>query len=108
MGAFLTTHVKMFCLPICQLKIGWDTAADIAIRYGQDGSGIPKRGEIFLPRPDRPCATPTALYNGYWVSSPGAKRPGSGANHPPPHLAPMLNEQYRYTSIPPIDLHALF
>jgi len=46
MGAFLTTRVKV-CLPICQLKIGWDRAADIAIRCGQDGSGIPVRGRDF-------------------------------------------------------------
>ena len=59
MGAFLTIHVKMFCLPICQLKIGCERAADIAICYGEDGSGIPLRGEIFSPRLDRPCATPT-------------------------------------------------
>ena len=93
MVAFLTTRVKVFCLPICQLKIDWDRAADIAIRCGQDGSGIPVRGEIFIPRPDRPRATLTAPYNGYWVSSPGAKRPGRDADQPTPHLAPRLNKQ---------------
>jgi len=86
-------HTCKNVLSSCQLKIGWKRAADIAILYGQDGSGIPVRGEIFFPRPGRPCATPTVLYNGYWVSSPEAKRPGRGADHPTPHLAPRFNKQ---------------
>ena len=34
-------------------------------------------------RPDRPCGLPSLLYNGYQVFQ-GIKRPGRGADHPPP------------------------
>jgi len=53
-------------------------------RYGQDGLGIEFRwGEIFRTRPDRRWGPPSLLYNGYWVSLAGLKRPGRGVNHPP-------------------------
>ena len=35
-------------------------------------------------QPDRPWGLPSLLYNGYRVYFPGARRPGRGANHPPP------------------------
>ena len=44
----------------------------------------PRGDEIFRTRPDRPWSLPSLLYNGYRVSFPGVKRPGRGANHPPP------------------------
>jgi hypothetical protein len=43
----------------------------------------PGGGEIFRSRPDRPWGPPSLLYNGYWVSFPGVKRPGRGVAHPP-------------------------
>jgi hypothetical protein len=39
-------------------------------------------------------------------SFPGVKRPGRGANHPPPSSADVTNEQ-SYTSTPPLDLRFL-
>ena len=65
-------------------------------------------GEIFHNRPDRPWGPPTLLYNGYRVSLPGVKRPGRGVDHPPPHLAPRLKKEYRFTSTPPPGLRGLF
>ena len=43
----------------------------------------PGGSEIFRTRPDRPWGPPSLLYNQYWVSFPGVKRPGRGVNHPP-------------------------
>jgi hypothetical protein len=47
----------------------------------------PGGGEIFRIRPARPWGLPSLLYNGYRVF-PGVKRPGRGADPPPPQLAP--------------------
>jgi hypothetical protein len=38
---------------------------------------------------------------------PGVKRPARGVTHLAPHLAPRLNKDYNYTSIPPLDLRGL-
>jgi hypothetical protein len=40
-------------------------------------------GEIFSTRPDLTWGPPSLLYNGYWVSFPGVKRPGRNVNQPP-------------------------
>jgi hypothetical protein len=34
-------------------------------------------------RPDRSCGPPSLLYNGYWSSFLGVKRPKRGVDHPP-------------------------
>jgi hypothetical protein len=44
----------------------------------------PGGGESFRIRPDRPWGPTSLLYNGYRVFAPGIKRPGRGADHPPP------------------------
>jgi hypothetical protein len=43
----------------------------------------PGGGEIFRIRPDGPCGSSSLLYNGYWFSFPGVKRPGRGVDHQP-------------------------
>jgi hypothetical protein len=43
----------------------------------------PGGGEIFRTHPDWSWGPPSLLYNGYWVSFPGVKQPGRGADHPP-------------------------
>jgi hypothetical protein len=50
------------------------------LRYKKKNPG---GGEIFRTRPDRPWGT------GYF---PGVKRPGGGADHPPPPSAEVENE----------------
>jgi len=45
---------------------------------------MPGGSMIFRTRPDRPWGPPSHLYNAYRVSFPGVRRPGRGANHPPP------------------------
>jgi hypothetical protein len=62
----------------------------------------PGGGEIFRTRQDRPWGPPSLLYNGYRV-----KRPGRGADHPPPSSAEVTNE-YSYTSTPPLGLRACY
>jgi hypothetical protein len=65
-------------------SVGRDSAVGIATCYELDGSGIESRWRrIFRARPDRPWGPPSLLYNGYWVSFPGVKRPRRGLNHPP-------------------------
>ena len=65
---------------------GRDSSVGIATRYGLDGLGIESRWgcEIFRTRPDRPWGPPSLLYNGYTGSFLGLKRPGRGADNPPP------------------------
>ena len=57
---------------------------------------MPVGGEIFRTRPDRPWGPPSLLYNGYRVSFPGVKRPGRGADHPPPSSAEVEGEVELY------------
>ena len=57
--------------------------------------------EISRTRPDRPGAHP-ASYTMGTGSFPGMKRPGRGANHPPPHLSAevMKGEGYTFSYVP--------
>jgi hypothetical protein len=72
---------------------GLGSSVGIATDYGLEGPGIESRlgGGIFRTRPDRPWGTPSLLYNGYRVI-PGIKRPGRGADNPPPSSAEVENE----------------
>jgi hypothetical protein len=59
--------------------------------YGDSQWGWKVRGtnlwcEIFRTRLDRQWGPSSLLYNGYWVSFPGVKRPGRGVDHPPHRL----------------------
>ena len=73
-------------------KVGRDSSAGTATRYGLDGPGSnPGGGKIFRTHPDRSWAPPSLLYN-----ASGVKLPGCGVNHPP-HLAPMLKKEWSYT-----------
>ena len=58
-----------------RLATGW------AVRGSNPGGG-----EIFRIRPDRPWGPPSLLHIGYRVF-PRVKRPGRGADHPPPSSA---------------------
>jgi hypothetical protein len=60
----------------------------------------PGGGAIFRTRPDRPWGPPSLLYNGTG-SFPGVKRPGRGADHPPPSSSE-VTKGYSYTSIHPL------
>jgi len=55
-------------------------------RWGGGGS------EIFRTRTNRPWIPSSLLDNRHWVSFPGAKRPGRGADQHP-HLAPRLKKE---------------
>ena len=68
--------------------MGRDSVVGIATRYCWTiRRSIPGEGEIFRARPDRSWGPPSLLYSGYRVSFPGVKRPGRGADHPPPPKA---------------------
>jgi hypothetical protein len=68
---------------ITKIEGGRDGSVGIATHYGLDGPGIESRwgSEIFRTRPDPPWGPPSLLYN-------GVKRPGRGADHPPPSSVP--------------------
>ena len=74
----------------------------IANGYGLDGPGIESRGcEVFRARQHLPRGPPSLLYNGYWVSFLGVKRPGCGADHTPPSSsAEVLNGLELYLRLP--------
>ena len=44
-------------------------------------------GGLDFPHPSRTDLGPILVYNGYWVSLPGIKRPGRGVGHPHPSSA---------------------
>jgi hypothetical protein len=74
---------------------GLGSSVGIATDYGLDGPGIEKKnpggGEIFAHVQTGPGAHPA-----FWAmgtgSFPGVKRPGRGADHPPPSSAEVENE----------------
>lgn len=75
-------------------RIDW-VKASIETYYTQDvsdlkhqccGGGVRNRFSLRHTSPDRTWYTRSLLYNGYWRSFPGVKRPALGAGHPP-HLA---------------------
>ena len=67
------------------LRVGRDSAVGIATRYGLDGSGIESRwgARFSVPVQTGPGAYP-ASYTMGTESFPWVKRPGRGADHPPP------------------------
>ena len=61
-----------------------DSSVGTVTCFGLKGPGIKsRRGEVSLTRPDESWGALSLLYNGYWFSPPGVKRPGRGVNHPP-------------------------
>ena len=61
-----------------------DKEGQMKYRVQENTTKNPGGGEIFRTRPDRSCGPLSLLYSGCRVSFPGVKRPGRGANHPPP------------------------
>ena len=82
---------------------GWGSRYSDSLRAGRSRDRIPVEGEIFRTRRGRPWGSSSLLYNGYRVYFPVAKRPGSGVEHPPPHLAPRLKKS---RNIPLLRLEA--
>jgi len=76
---------------------------------GLDGPGIESRWEAIFSAPFQTghWDLPSLLYNGYRVSFLVVKRPGRGVDHAPT-LAPMLKQEYSYTSTPHVGLRGLF
>jgi hypothetical protein len=72
-------------------SVGRRSSVGIVTRYGPNGRGVESRWRRDFPHPFRTAVGPTQ-YNGYRVSFPGVKRPGSGVDHPP-HLMPRLKEE---------------
>jgi hypothetical protein len=70
------------------------------LRAGRSGDRIPVKARFFAHVQTGPGAHPAActMGTGYF---PGVKRPGLGADHPPPPSAEVENE-WIYTSTPPV------
>ena len=81
--------------------VGRDSSAGIATRYGPDGPGIEYRwGARFLapvqPAPGAHLASHTIGTGSF----PGVKRPGRGADHPPPSSAEVEGRVELYVCSP--------
>ena len=65
--------------------MGRDSSVGIATRYGLEGPGIESwwKARFSAPVQTGPVAYPASYTIGTW-SFPGVKRPGRGADHPPP------------------------
>jgi len=55
-----------------------------SLRAGRSGDLIPVEARLSAPVQTGPGAHPASYTMGYQVSLPGVKRPGRGADHPPP------------------------
>ena len=83
--------------------VGRDSSVGIATRYGLDGPGIESRWRRDFPQPSRrPWGAPSLLYNGYWVSFPGVKRPGRRVDHPPSSSAEVKQRVQLYLYSPSV------
>jgi hypothetical protein len=73
--------------------MGRDVLVGIAISYGMDGLGIESRlgARFFAHLKNGPGAQPSFCVMGT-VFFPGIKRPGRGADHPPPSSAEVKKE----------------
>jgi hypothetical protein len=81
-----------------------DSSVGTAILYGLDGPGIESMWRPDFPHPfNRPWGSSSLLCTGYWVSLTRVKRPGRGANHPPPSSAEVRErvELYLYSFFGP-------
>jgi hypothetical protein len=75
------------------LRKGPGSSVGIATDYELDGPGIESKwGEIFRTRPDRPWNPHPASCTMGTRSFPAVKRPGRGADHPPPPSAEVMKE----------------
>ena len=72
--------------------VGRDSSVGIANRYGLTVRwSNPGGGESFRTSPHKSWGPSNLLYNDYWVSFPGLKRPRHDVNHPS-HLALRLKK----------------
>jgi hypothetical protein len=72
------------------------------LQADRSGDRIPEgAGEISPTRPDQSWGPHSLLYNWYRVSFSGAKRPGRGADHPPPSSAEVRKRLQLYLYSPP-------
>ena len=96
----------MFDDILSRLLVGRDGSVGIAARYGVDGQGIESRwggGPRFSAAVQTgPGAHPTSYTMGTG-SFQGVKRPGNGANHPPPSSSEVKDrvELHLYSSSGP-------
>ena len=81
---FIVGLQEGICCRLC--CVGRDSSVCRATHHGLDCPGVVSRcgGEIFRTRAERSWSLPSHLYNGYWVSYQGVKRPGRDVYHPPP------------------------
>jgi hypothetical protein len=80
----------MFLCLSFSVMCGPGSSVSIVTGYRLDGPGI-ESSEILRTRPDRPWGPPSLLYIGYRVFL-GIKRPGRGADHPPPSSTEVENK----------------
>jgi hypothetical protein len=101
-GFFFRKSVVYAVMAWYVLHCGPGSSVGIATDYGLDGGGIESRWGRDFSHTSRPALGPT-LPPVQWVPglSRGVKRPGRGADHPPPPSAEVENEQ-SYTANPPL------
>jgi hypothetical protein len=81
----VTSRCDYNLVSMCKLATNW------TVRELTSGGG-----QVFRTRPNRSRDLNTLLYNRYWVSFPGVKRPGRGVNHPPPSSAEVKEKVQLY------------
>ena len=101
--AYISTSFDNF-QPVSLQSVGRNSSVGKANRYGLSRPGIERLVRMRFSAPvQTDCGTHPPSYTtstGYFA---GIKRPRAGVGHPPPHLAPSLKKEYRYTSTPPLS-----
>ena len=88
--------------------MGWDSSVSIVTHYQLDIPGIGSQWGPTFSAPVQPGpGAHSASYTMGTRSFLGVKWQGHGVDHQP-HPAPMLKEEYSYTSTPALGIHGLF
>jgi hypothetical protein len=84
-GINMNKEREISCYPF---RAGRDDSVGIATRYGLDGTGIESRKGRDFAHPSRPALESSyTMGTGPLSGVGGIKRPGRGADHPPPSSA---------------------
>jgi hypothetical protein len=94
-----------------RLLRSWDNVVSIVARLRTRPSGVPMPAGlgVFLSssnRPNRLWGQPSLVFNGYWGSFPGVKRPRRGVDHSPTSSAEVENE-WSCSCAPRVCLHGM-
>jgi hypothetical protein len=103
---YMYTRCWKFCIVYILMGAGIAQSEWLATGWTVRGSNPSRGARFFAHVQTGPGAHPASCTMGTG-SFPGVKRPGRGADHPPPSSAEVKKE-HSYTSIPPLGLRVCY